>query len=128
MRFFTIAAPAFLGALATASEVVQIKDLSIRDNNGIQATSFTIQPANVQCSATTASALANKSVVICGESKYRFAIDGANSKYSLTLYKETAPGAGITGTIEVQPYCHAGGNGANDFVCTQVSDISVAIY
>ncbi|EOD43269.1 putative major allergen alt [Neofusicoccum parvum] len=129
MRFSTFAASAIFGAVAvSAAETATITDLSIRDNNGIQAASFKISSAdNVECSSTSAADLANSAVVVCGESKYRFAISGSNSKYDLTLYKEVAVGAGITGKTTVQPYCHAGGNGQNDFVCSQVGDISVEL-
>ncbi|KAB2569337.1 putative major allergen alt protein [Lasiodiplodia theobromae] len=128
MRFTTVAA--FLGAVATATaattETVTVKDLSIRDNEGIQSASFKLAEANVECS-DDGTELKGDGVAACGETKYRFGLTGANSQYKLTVYKELGTAFGIMGTVDVQPYCHAGGNGANDFVCTQVSDITVTL-
>jgi hypothetical protein len=93
MRFSTLAVPAFLAAVAVAapaagsSEIVTVENLTIRDNDGIQAASFTLQPANVTCSAD-GSALAEYAVALCGDSKYRFAVNGSDSVYGLRLYKE----------------------------------------
>ncbi|KAK7726293.1 hypothetical protein SLS57_003379 [Botryosphaeria dothidea] len=121
MRFFAITA--LFGAVAVAAETATVTDLSIRDNNGIQSASFKV--AGVECSSTDAAVFTNNEAVVCGESAYRFRLQGSNSKYDLTLYKQTGTAVGITGTTTVQPYCHAGGNGQNDFVCTQVGDITV---
>lgn len=96
MQFSTLAIPAIFAALATAapaasskksSEVVTVENLTIRDNNGIQAASLTLQPANVTCSAD-GEALAEYAVALCGDSKYRFAVNGSDSVYGLRVYKE----------------------------------------
>jgi hypothetical protein len=88
MRFSTIAVLAVFAAFAAASnETVTVENLTIRDNDGIQAAELTLQPANVTCSAN-GSALADYSVALCGDSKYRFAVNGSNSVYDLRLYKE----------------------------------------
>jgi hypothetical protein len=88
MRFSTLAIPSLFAVLAAASsETVTIENLSIRDNDGIQSASLTIQPANVTCSAD-GTALANYAVALCGDSAYRFAVNGSDSAYDLRLYKE----------------------------------------
>jgi hypothetical protein len=88
MRFSTIAALAVFAAFAAASnETVTVENLTIRDNDGIQAADLTLQPANVTCSAN-GSALVDYSVALCGNSKYRFAVNGSHSVYGLRLYKE----------------------------------------
>ncbi|KAL1627539.1 hypothetical protein SLS56_006363 [Neofusicoccum ribis] len=128
MRFFAATA-ALVGLAAAYSETVQIKDLSVRDtSDAIQSATFTIQPDGVQCSATSAADLASDVAVVCGESAYRFELrDGSNGHYALTIYKQTAPGAGLYGSTEIAPYCHAGGNGQDDFVCQQTGDVEVTI-
>jgi len=91
MRFSSLAVPVVFAALAAASnETVTVENLSIRDNDGIQGAELTLQPANVTCSAN-GSALVNFSVALCGDSKYRFAVNGSNSVYDLRLYKELGP-------------------------------------
>jgi hypothetical protein len=88
MHFSTIAVPAVFAALAAASnETVTVENLTIRDNDGVQAAELTLQPANVTCSAN-GSELVNYSVALCGNSNYRFAVNGSNSVYGLRLYKE----------------------------------------
>jgi hypothetical protein len=88
MRFSTLTVPTLFVALAVASnETVTVENLTIRDNDGIQAASLTLQPANVTCSAD-GSALVDYSVALCGDSKYRFAVNGSDSVYGLRLYKE----------------------------------------
>lgn len=89
MRFSTtFAIPSLFAVLAAASEeTVTLENLYIRDNNGIQAASFVVQPANVTCSAN-GEAVANYSVATCGDSKYRFAVNGTVSNYNMRLYKE----------------------------------------
>ncbi|KAF2141674.1 uncharacterized protein K452DRAFT_287626 [Aplosporella prunicola CBS 121167] len=125
MRFFAVAVPAVFGALAFADqETVTVKDLTIRDNNGIQMAEFSLQEPNVKCSGND---FTNGNVVTCGESKYRFTVTGSNSDYKLTLYHETGLAAGRTGSAKAPVYCHAGGNGQNDFVCSQVDDLKVTL-
>lgn len=85
MRFFAITA--LFGAVAVAAETATVTDLSIRDNNGIQSASFKV--AGVECSSTDAAVFTNNEAVVCGESAYRFRLQGSNSKYDLTLYKQT---------------------------------------
>ncbi|KAN0117168.1 hypothetical protein V8E51_003145 [Hyaloscypha variabilis] len=128
MHFSTIAVPAVFAALAAASnETVTVENLTIRDNDGIQAAELTLQPANVTCSAN-GSELVNYSVALCGNSKYRFAVNGSNSVYGLRLYKELGVAFGLYGEADHVPvYCHAGGNGQDDFVCDQVAALEVTI-
>ena len=91
MRFTTLAATSIFTLLVAASEeTVSVENLYIRQNNGIQAASLELQPANVTCSAD-GSALVNYSVAGCGASKYRFAVNGSDSTYGLRLYKELGP-------------------------------------
>ncbi|KAH7063244.1 hypothetical protein B0J12DRAFT_723763 [Macrophomina phaseolina] len=124
MRFF--AALALFGAIAAAAEeTVSIKDLSIREENGsVSWASLTIVEPDVKCSASAADF--GDSVTVCGETKYRFGVKGSGeSKFTLTIAKETGLAVGIMGSTEVQPYCHAGGNGA--IQCAQTGDISVTM-
>ncbi|KKY16327.1 putative protein elicitor [Diplodia seriata] len=129
MRFFaTVAtAAAVFGAAAFADETVQLKDITVRvTGSEPQAASFTAQPDNVTCSATTPDDL--KNVAVCGDSAYRFGLkNGSNGFWALTVYKQTAPAAGLSATKEIQPtHCHAGGNGADDNVC-DVADTEITL-
>ncbi|KAH6684075.1 hypothetical protein B0J14DRAFT_555073 [Halenospora varia] len=132
MQFSTLAASLFaLSATASvlprSSETVTIENLYIRDQSGIQAAGFDIQPANVTCSAD-GTTLADYAVALCGDSKYRFAINGSSSDYDLRLYKELGVAFGLYGEVDHLPvYCRAGGNGADDFVCQQVAEINATI-
>jgi hypothetical protein len=90
MRFSTLSVSTLLAALAAASNetvTVTVENLTIRDNDGIQSATLSLQPANVTCSAN-GSALVDYSVALCGDSAYRFAVNGSDSVYGLRLYKE----------------------------------------
>ncbi|CZT09389.1 hypothetical protein WAI453_003233 [Rhynchosporium graminicola] len=133
MQFSTLALSSIFVALAaaaptaTSNETVCIQNLSIRDNEGLQDTSFDLQPANVTCAASAPN-LARYKVNLCGDSKYRFAINGNNSEYTVRIYKELGPAYGLYGESDILPvYCHAGGNGINDFICSQVGNAEVLI-
>ncbi|KAL2066573.1 hypothetical protein VTL71DRAFT_2644 [Oculimacula yallundae] len=129
MQFSTLAISSVFAAIAAAqsSETVQISSLFIRDNEGLQYTGFELQPANVKCEASAPN-LADYKVSLCGDSAYRFAVNGTNSEYTLRIYKELGPAYGYYGESEILPvYCRAGGNGINDRVCTQVGDAEVLI-
>ncbi|KAF2137035.1 uncharacterized protein K452DRAFT_291944 [Aplosporella prunicola CBS 121167] len=127
MQFF--AATAILFAGIAAAETITVKDLSIRDNKGIQAATFTINPGNIECSATKAADIAPPKIQQCGVSHYYFNVAGSDSKYTINFTEDLKKGpVGGEGKAENVPVvCHAGGNGPDDFVCTQVGDISVDI-
>lgn len=100
MRFSTLVVPAIVSALAAAAETVSVSDLVVRNiDNSIQAASFTVQPANVSCSVADEAAVS--SVVVCGESAYRFYIEEASlSNYNLTIYKELGAAYVSTGLLD----------------------------
>ncbi|KAK8159303.1 hypothetical protein IWX90DRAFT_488786 [Phyllosticta citrichinensis] len=129
MRFSIATSIAALSALASAGaasiETATVTDLSIRDNNGIQSASFTLQ--GVKCSVSSGAEIADGKEVKCGTSQYQFGLSGSNSDYTLSVSKDLGTGAGITGTTKAAVYCHAGGNGANDFVCSQTGQITVTL-
>ncbi|KAH7050216.1 hypothetical protein B0J12DRAFT_740486 [Macrophomina phaseolina] len=117
MKFFAATA-AFAGLAAAA----KITDATIRDNNGIQMAQFTVD--GVQCTASDAQ-LGSRQIA-CPGSAYSWHINGANSEYTLTLFKGvTSDAAGAYGKIPV--VCTAGGNGPNDKVCDQTSEVTIDI-
>ncbi|KAI4956016.1 hypothetical protein J4E91_000226 [Alternaria rosae] len=152
MQFFTLAA--LFGAAAMAApapqtsdcpnpahcqgppdvnsyENVNFKDYSIRKNNGtLQSVSFKIDARNatdLECVGGPYPTFPAP-IVNCGESKYRFAMtEDINGDYPVTLYHELGPGFGFWGKGVVPTYCHAGGNGPNDFICSQVSQYTMVI-
>ncbi|KAI4911861.1 hypothetical protein J4E90_006678 [Alternaria incomplexa] len=152
MQFFTLAA--LFGAAAMAApapqtsdcpnpahcqgppdvnsyENVNFKDYTIRKNNGtLQSVSFKIDGRN----ATDLSCVGGPyptlpaPIVNCGDSKYRFAMTkDINGDYPITLYHELGTAVGFWGQGVVPTYCHAGGNGPNDFVCSQVAQYTLVI-
>ncbi|EOD51940.1 putative major allergen-like protein [Neofusicoccum parvum] len=130
MQFFATAAILAVAGIASAAETVSIADFSARKNDGaLQATSFKIQPAAAECSSTAAADIVYPRMTQCGNSLYHFQIkQGEGNAFSVTLTKETGMNEVINGTIDVPVYCHAGGNGPNDFVCTGVEATSIVLY
>ncbi|KAF4300958.1 putative major allergen-like protein [Botryosphaeria dothidea] len=123
MQFLTIAA--FAATLAAAADTVSVKDLSVRKNNGLQSASFTVQPSGDACSSTDAASLVYPRINQCGTGLYYFQIqEGESDAFKLTITKKVGMNSVTNATVDVPTYCHAGGNGADDFVCSQVGDAS----
>lgn len=106
-------------------ENVDIADLYIRKNNGIQSASFKLTGANatdLACEIGVVPELPSE-VVTCGDSDYRFGLTkGENTEFGLAIYHQTAPFSGKYLIGDAPTYCRAGGNGPDDFVCSQTSD------
>ncbi|EOD49343.1 Major allergen-like protein precursor [Neofusicoccum parvum] len=139
---FSIATAAGLIAVAAAApapqantvadpNTVTIENLSVRKNNGLQAASFSITPAGASCSQTDATALVYPRMTACEGSAYNYYFqiqDGAtSSEYKLTVTREVGMNSVVNGTVSVPVYCHAGGNGADDFVCSQVANATTTL-
>ena len=112
-------------------ENIDISDFYLRKNPGIQNAGFTLKgdDGTVKCEIGEVTSLPSE-VQTCGDSKYRFGlIESTNedSAVGLRLYHETSQFAGKTGEGSVPTYCHAGGNGPDDFVCQQVSETTIVI-
>ncbi|KAF1972432.1 hypothetical protein BU23DRAFT_508150 [Bimuria novae-zelandiae CBS 107.79] len=124
--------PAHCGTAPDPStyENVDISDFYLRKNPGIVSASFTLSGAdgNVTCSIGAVESLPSE-VQVCGESKYRFGlIEGeGEGQVGVRLYKELGTAFGWTGEGLVPTYCHAGGNGPEDFVCSQVVPVTIVI-
>ncbi|KAL0261902.1 Effector protein PevD1 [Diplodia seriata] len=143
MRFSIAAATALFGAIATAApaaqstgapdpatyENIDIADLTVRKNDGIQSVSFKLSgkdATDLDCSASNPGLPSD--VITCGETKYRFALySGTESEFALRIYHELGLAVGFYGEGEVPTYCHAGGNGPDDFVCSQVNPTTIVI-
>ncbi|KAF2032185.1 hypothetical protein EK21DRAFT_99078 [Setomelanomma holmii] len=112
-------------------ENIDISDYFLRKNDGIQSVSFKLSGNNhtdLSCSIGATTLPSN--VTTCGDSDYRFGLIEPltnGSDVSFRIYHQTAPFAGKWGTGSVPTYCHAGGNGPDDFVCQQVSAVTVVI-
>ncbi|KAF2089469.1 hypothetical protein K490DRAFT_63604 [Saccharata proteae CBS 121410] len=120
MKFITAIA-AFAGAAAAlTTEQVKVSDISIRDNDGIQAASFKLN-GTIDCS------LDKPKSGSCSNKKYNFGINGTDSDYTLSLYHELGLAAGIWGHAKAPVVCRAGGNGPDDFVCSQVDDLTMKL-
>ncbi|KAJ4305579.1 hypothetical protein N0V90_001110 [Kalmusia sp. IMI 367209] len=125
--------PAHCGGSApdpSTYENIDISDFYLRKNPGIQNAGFTLAGANgtVQCEIGAVESLPSE-VQICGDSKYRFGLIESESdgEAGLRLYHETGLASGKTGEGSVPIYCHAGGNGPDDFVCQQVNAVTIVI-
>ncbi|KAJ4351629.1 uncharacterized protein N0V89_006972 [Didymosphaeria variabile] len=126
--------PAHCGGSApdpSTYENIDISDFYLRKNPGIQNAGFTLSGNNgtVKCEIGAVESLPSE-VQICGDSKYRFGLIEATSEgaeVGLRVYHETSQFAGKTGEGDVPTYCHAGGNGADDFVCQQVNALTIVI-
>ncbi|KAL1611584.1 hypothetical protein SLS59_000303 [Nothophoma quercina] len=152
MQYFTVAA-ALLGAAFAAPapqttgcpnpahcggsapdpskyENINISEFYLRKNDGIQNAGFKLSGNNVtdiSCEIGAVPSLPSE-VVTCGNSTYRFGlIEGQESDYGLALYHQTSPFAGKYSTGDVPTYCHAGGNGPDDYVCSQVNALTIVI-
>ncbi|EOD43152.1 putative major allergen alt [Neofusicoccum parvum UCRNP2] len=143
MRFSIAAATAVFGAIAAAApapqstgapdpntyENIDISDFTVRKNDGIQAVFFKLSGKNatdLDCSASNPGFPSD--VITCGETKYRFALyPGSTTEFGLRLYHELGLAVGFYGEGDIPTYCHAGGNGPDDFVCSQVNPTTIVI-
>ncbi|KAH7042749.1 hypothetical protein B0J12DRAFT_672930 [Macrophomina phaseolina] len=124
MRFF--ATVAVFGAVALASETVQVKEATIHYNGEAPtAADFTIQPANVKCSSSSAADLASDVAVTCGDSPYRFELrNGGNGELAVTIHKQKDDNStGLSGTTQFLVKQAEGGNGKDDFVFAPKDDV-----
>ncbi|KAL1638017.1 hypothetical protein SLS58_009038 [Diplodia intermedia] len=109
---------------------VKVTDLSIRDNAGLQSVSFTVDDGATACSSSDASTLAGNGANPCGAGDvYSFSVEkSAGSEYQLYLHKNVdGEVRGLNGGGKAPVYCHAGGNGKNDKICSQVGDFEVKL-
>ncbi|KAK2595460.1 hypothetical protein QQS21_006800 [Conoideocrella luteorostrata] len=142
------AASAILYALAAAvsaapasepkpSENIEISTLYVRkyvtgDSKRIDSVSFKLKGRDadgLDCAVSNPDFPTPNKVTTCGESKYRFTLhpgtDG--SEFSLRIYHELGTAVGFFGQGNAPLYCHAGGNGAGDYVCAQVAPLTIVI-
>ncbi|KAH7402473.1 hypothetical protein BKA66DRAFT_448833 [Pyrenochaeta sp. MPI-SDFR-AT-0127] len=153
MQFITVASALFAVALAAPTaqttdcpnpahcgepadpasyENIDITDYYVRKNEGIQNVSFKLSGNNatgISCEIGAVPTIPSE-VVTCGESDYRFGVvedPNGGSEAGIAVYHQTSPFAGKWGQGSVPTYCRAGGNGPNDFVCNQVSEVTIVI-
>jgi hypothetical protein len=111
-------------------ENINISDLFVRKNNGIQNASFKLSGQNgtdIACEIGAVPSLPSE-VVTCGTSDYRFGLTkGDTTEFGLAIYHQTSPFAGKWAIGDAPTYCHAGGNGPDDFVCNQVGKVTIVI-
>ncbi|KAF9699084.1 hypothetical protein EKO04_003090 [Ascochyta lentis] len=151
MQFFTVASALFAAALAAPApqttgcpnpahcgpasdpsqyENIDISEFYLRKNNGIQNAGFKLTGNNVTdiaCEIGVVPTLPSE-IITCGNSSYRFGLtQGKESDYGLAIYHQTAPFAGKMAIGDVPTYCHAGGDGPDDFVCSQANALTIVI-
>jgi hypothetical protein len=142
MQFPTLASHLAATALAapapqnegTYTETISITDFSLRKSNAtIQSVSFKLAG-----DATTTPLLCSygptptfpSETVTCGspDSNYRVILiapkDAARSDVDLAIYHQTGQASGLWAEASAPPaYCHAGGLGGDDFICTQIPEV-----
>ncbi|KAI9151369.1 Effector protein PevD1 [Paramyrothecium foliicola] len=138
---FAAAAPANVARQEETrpSENINIKDFLVRkynEPNGtvtINVVDFKLSgddATDLSCTAQSPEWPIPSEVVTCGDSKYRFSLQPGSEEgeeFSLRVYHELGLAVGYWGQGDVPTYCRAGGNGAGDFVCTQVAETTIVI-
>ncbi|KAL1616547.1 hypothetical protein SLS54_008282 [Diplodia seriata] len=126
-----LAAAVPLANTAADPNTVSIQNLSVRKNDGIQAASFDIAPAGAKCSQGDAASLVYPRMTECEGSSYNYYFQiselAQTGGWNLTITREVGMNSVVNGTVAVPTYCHAGGNGADDFVCSQVGNASTVL-
>jgi hypothetical protein len=132
-------------------ENIDFTDYTLRKNNGtIESVSFKLTGKNatdLECSGGPYPVLPSE-VETCGDSKYRFGMyqpENSTDTFAIRVYHELGTAYvsrastfinnkltnfnsfGFWGEGEVPTYCHAGGNGINDFVCQQTNAYTMVI-
>ncbi|KAK0384011.1 hypothetical protein NLU13_8100 [Sarocladium strictum] len=137
LAIFTASAAAFPATRNVPSENIDIADFTVRKTQAAGSEDKTIESVSFKLSGDDAKDLLCSAsepglpskVLTCGESKYRFVLqDGTDGyEFGLTIYHELGPAVGFWGEGVVPTYCHAGGNGVNDFVCSETGPTTIVI-
>jgi hypothetical protein len=139
MQFF-IAASVFAAAALAApapvpqdnvparTETVDITKFFLRKNTEkgtIDSVDFLLsgdEATDIQCAISNPTLPSETTT--CGDSPYSFVLTAPkddSSEVTLALYHQTGQASGLwTDGPAPATYCHAGGNGAGDFVCQQI--------
>ncbi|KAJ6443792.1 nuclear distribution protein nudE [Purpureocillium lavendulum] len=139
--FIAASLAALVGAVPTSepkpSENIDISDFIVRKDSSPSGTKINVvdfklkgrDAENLSCTAQSPEFPAPKEVTTCGDSKYRFSLHAGNggSEFSLRVYHELGLAVGYWGQGDVPTYCHAGGNGPNDYACVQVAPVTIVI-
>ncbi|OAQ93996.1 hypothetical protein VFPFJ_00104 [Purpureocillium lilacinum] len=129
------------GAVPTSeskpSENIAISNFTVRKDSSPSGTKINVvdfklsgkDASNLSCTAQSPDFPTPKEVTTCGDSKYRFSLHAGKdgNEFSLRIYHELGLAVGYRGQGNVPTYCHAGGNGPTDFVCTQVAPVDIVI-
>jgi hypothetical protein len=115
----------------TVYENIDISDYTLRKDNGvIQSVNFKLKgdetPEPILCSVGPTPTFPSETVT-CGDSNYRVILiapkDPSTGDADLAIYHQTGQASGLWAEAPAPAtYCHAGGNGVNDFICTEVPD------
>jgi hypothetical protein len=128
--------PAHCGAPSTGPyENVDITDYFLR-KNGSDITSVDFKLSgnagkNISC-AIGATTLPSETIT-CGEpdSMYRFIMTkptDPSRDADIAIYHQTGQASGLWAEGYVPSYCHAGGDGPEDFVCNQVGFYTIVLH
>jgi hypothetical protein len=140
MQFITVASLFAAAALAapaaipqdtpTYVETVTVTKFFLRKNTEtgtIDSVDFKLSgddATNISC-AISAPTLPSETTN-CGDSDYRFVLTkstDATSEVELWIYHQTGQASGLWNVAPAPAlYCHAGGDGAGDFVCQQIEE------
>ncbi|KAG6031508.1 hypothetical protein E4U41_007542 [Claviceps citrina] len=127
---------------ATVYENINISDFYVRKTTDgpqshnypvIEMVSFRLSGDNatdIVCEGNKPEYPNPKSVFSCANSYYSFSLHpgvSAGYEFSLQIYHALGAAFGLQGRGNVPTACHAGGNGANDFVCSQLNALTIGI-
>ncbi|EAT91695.1 hypothetical protein HBI56_012000 [Parastagonospora nodorum] len=130
--------PAHCGETSpTVYENINITGFSLRKNNGaVESISFKLTGDEaqepIQCSIPKFTTFPSE-MVTCddGKSNYRVVAikpKDATADADLAIYHQTGQASGLWQEAPLPAnYCHAGGNGPDDFICAQIPDVYTVV-
>jgi hypothetical protein len=147
MQYLTLAS-LFAAALAapapqtapTVTENIDITDFYLRKHNGtIDSVNFKLEGdewGTLSCSIGEVTSFPSKTIACGGEENHKYSFiliapkDPSTGDADLAIYHQTGQASGLWAEVPSPPtYCHAGGNGVNDFICAQIPTVyTIAIH
>jgi hypothetical protein len=115
-------------------ENINISNFFLRKNgSSIDSVDFKLSGENADNISCAIGATGLPSATItCGEpdSNYRFILikpTDPSRDADLAIYHQTGQASGLWGEGSVPTYCHAGGDGPQDFVCNQIDKVTTIV-
>ncbi|KAH7153617.1 hypothetical protein EDB81DRAFT_758561 [Dactylonectria macrodidyma] len=137
MRAFTAITALFAAVVAAApaptKEDVWVGNFVVRKTSGTSGTSIQVVSFDIpdfHCQASKPS-FPSKATQCDGGSTYFFSLVPStedNAEFGLEITRHFKDGSILFGSGAVPTTCRKGGNGANDYVCTQSTPVGIFIF